>query len=102
MEKYFDIISKTRQVFLNLLEGLSIEQLNKVPAGFNNNIVWNFAHLVVTPQILCYKLSGLPFTLDEDFINKYRKGTKPQEFVTAEAFETIKALYNTTTQQLIK
>lgn len=102
MNKYFDIIIKTRQVFLNLLDGLTIEQINKVPAGFNNNIVWNLAHLVVTPQLLAYKLSGLPFTIDEEFVNRYKKGTKPEGFVNAEEFETIKELFNTTTKQLVE
>lgn len=102
MEKYFDIIQKTRQVFLNLLQGLSIEQINKVPEGFNNNLVWNFAHLIVTPQILCYKFSGLPFTIDEALIPQYKKGTKPERLVSDKEFEAIKETYNTSTRQLIE
>ena len=44
---------------LKLVEGLSIEQLNKVPARFNNNIICNLGHLICSLQTLCYKLSGL-------------------------------------------
>ena len=102
MEKQFEIITKTRQVFLKVLQGLSIEQLNKVPQGFNNNLLWNFAHLIVTSQILCYKFSGLPFTVDSTLIPQYKKGTKPERFVNAEEFEVLKQVYNTSTQQLIE
>lgn len=102
MEKQFEIILKTRQVFIKILQGLSIEQINKVPQGFNNNLVWNFAHLIVTPQILCYKFSGLPFTVNAALMPQYTKGTKPEHFVSAEEFEALKNIYNTSTQQLIE
>lgn len=102
MEKVFDIILKTREVFTNALKDFSIEQLNNIPDGFNNNIVWNFAHIIVTPQLLCYKLSGLPFTLDEALIDAYKKGTKPEGFVSKEAFDTLLELEKFTTIKLIE
>jgi hypothetical protein len=46
MEKYFDIMQKGRMQFVHLLNGLTIEQLNKIPEGFNNNLIWNFGHLL--------------------------------------------------------
>lgn len=79
-DKSIDTIRATRNLFLKLMESLSIDQLNKVPEGFNNNIIWNFAHLIVSQQILCYKLAGLPLKIDEKFIPKYSKGTKPEIF----------------------
>ena len=49
----------TRKNLLKYLNTLSIEELNIIPEGFNNNIFWNIAHVAVTQQILVYKLSGL-------------------------------------------
>ena len=80
LDKSIDIILATRKLFIKLIENLSIEQLNKVPEGFNNNIIWNFAHVVVTQQIICYKLSGLPLKIDEKYQPLYSKGTKPEGF----------------------
>ncbi|WP_407635809.1 DinB family protein [Solitalea canadensis] len=37
----------------------TIDQLNKVPAGFNNNLIWNIGHEIVAQQALIYKSSGL-------------------------------------------
>ena len=80
LDKSIDTILATRKLFIKLIENLSIEQLNKVPEGFNNNIIWNFAHVVVTQQIICYKLSGLPLKIDEKYLPLYSKGTKPEGF----------------------
>ena len=55
----FKYIRRNRELFLELVNSLSIEQLNKIPEGFNNNIAWNFGHIVVTTQTLCYVRSGV-------------------------------------------
>jgi DinB superfamily len=74
----FDITLKTRKIFYHFLESLSLEQLNKVPAGFSNNIFWNIKHCVVVQQILVYGLSNLPPHISEEEITTYKKGTKPE------------------------
>ncbi|MGS2740279.1 DinB family protein [Sinomicrobium sp. M5D2P17] len=76
-EKQVEILKSTRNLVVNAIEGLSPEEINKIPEGFNNNIAWNLAHLVVSQQILCYRLSGLECNVSEDIINDYRKGTAP-------------------------
>ncbi|RNL88744.1 DinB family protein [Sinomicrobium pectinilyticum] len=76
-EKQFDILKNTRSLVVSAIDGLSLDQINKIPEGFNNNIAWNLAHLVVSQQILCYRLSGLECNVSEEVINGYRKGTAP-------------------------
>src|SRR4051794_30550280 len=90
MEKYFDIMQKTRMNFVHLLDGLTIEQLNRIPDGFNNNLIWNFGHLLATQQSIFYGLAGLTPNVDEQFIKRYRRFTKPESIVSTEEFETIK------------
>ena len=75
MQKQFEILNITRANVLKTIEGLTIEELNTVPAGFKNNIIWNVAHMVVTQQLLCYKLSELEMHIDNDFVDKYKKGS---------------------------
>jgi hypothetical protein len=83
-------MQKTRINFLQLLDGLTIEQLNTIPAGFNNNLIWNFAHLLAAQQVIFYGLAGLTPNVDEQFIKSYRRYTKPEGFVNAPEFENIK------------
>ncbi|MEI6865415.1 DinB family protein [Flavicella sp.] len=93
MEYVFDSLGKGRVFMLTLIEELSIEQLNKIPVGAKNNIAWNIGHLVVTQQLICYKLSGLPCLVSEEMIDLYRKGTSPNIDVTKEEFDKIKELF---------
>ncbi|WP_299617995.1 DinB family protein [uncultured Tenacibaculum sp.] len=92
MNTQFDILRKSRELVLKKIEGLTHEQLHKIPEGFKNNIAWNVAHLVVTQQLLHYKLSGLQCLIPDDLIEKYRKGTSPSEEFSAEEFEEVKEL----------
>jgi len=77
MASIFDLTIKSRQFLLTLVEGVAHEDLFKIPAGFNNNIWWNLAHLVATEQLLCYKLGGEAMLLEDDLFNAFRTDTKP-------------------------
>ncbi|MFD1294906.1 DinB family protein [Lutibacter holmesii] len=90
MQKRFDTLLKSRQLMLKVIENTSNEQLNKIPTGFKNNIAWNIAHLVVTQQLLCYKLSGLDCKVSDEVIRNFQKGSAPSYEVSSEEFEVIK------------
>lgn len=74
MEKLFETALFTRVSLLNILESKSYEKLVDIPENFKNSIFWNIAHLLVTQQLLCYKLSGLEIKIDQDLVSKYGKG----------------------------
>ena len=101
MDKSIETIQATRKMFLKLIDGLSIETLNKVPEGFNNNIIWNFGHVIITQQILCYKLANLPMHVEETYIIKYSKGTKPETFIDAKELDYLKELALSSVDQLM-
>jgi len=66
-----EVLSNTRKFYNKFLEKTSLDDLNKIPQGFNNNIIWNIGHIVVTQQLLAYKLSGLPMMVSDSMIAKY-------------------------------
>ncbi len=90
-----------RTTCLKLIEGLSHQQLTKIPEGFNNSIYWNIAHLVVTQQLLHYKLSDLPTYLNEDFINDFRKGSKAKANYVEEDWQNILKLFTSLPDKLL-
>ena len=92
MNKQFEILKKSRALVLKKVDNLSIEQLHTIPKGFKNNIAWNVAHLVVTQQLLNYKLSGLNCLASDELIETHKKGTLPTKTFTEEEFEEVKEL----------
>lgn len=83
---------ETRKNFLRIVNSLTNEQLNHIPEGFNNNIIWNFGHTIVTQQLLCYNLSGNRMYTDKELVHKYRIGTKPESLVSADEVELLKSM----------
>lgn len=99
MDFTFQVLHNTRGIFKKLLEENTLEDLNKIPKGFNNNIIWNIAHIVVTQQLLGYKLSGLLTSVSDEMIDKYRKDSKPNGNVSQEEVDVINNLLSATLEQ---
>ncbi|MFV8377450.1 DinB family protein [Flavobacterium sp. LB3R33] len=99
MHQTFEIAKASRKVLSQFLENYTLEQLNKMAPGFNNSLIWNIAHIVVTQQRLIYKFSGVPMIISDDLFEKYKGGTKPSQDVTqAEVDEIRSLLFETITQ----
>lgn len=102
METSFNINLSSRKVLLTFLETNSLVQLNEIPKGFSNNLIWNIGHIVVVQQLLVYNLSGLPMMISDEMISKYRKGTKPERNATQKEVDEIKAFLFSTLEQTEK
>lgn len=90
MTKSIEVIKQTRASFIKLMDGLTIEELNEIPANFNNNIIWNFGHVIITQQTLCYLRANLQPKLDDAIIIKYKGGSKPESFIDNKELELLK------------
>jgi hypothetical protein len=95
----FDICLKNRNILEGFLNQFSLDELNKVPDGFSNNLIWNIAHVVVTQQLLVYGNSQLPMLVSDEMVAKYRKGTKAEQKATQEEVNEIKALLFSTLEK---
>ena len=96
MKQTFELTRISRKIVSQFLENHTLEQLNKIPDGFKNNLIWNIAHIVVTQQLLVYKFSGLAMMVSEELVQKYMKGTKPELDVTQADVDEIKILLTKT------
>lgn len=93
MERILDITEKLHSILNAILVKSSKDKLTMVPKGYNNNILWNIGHLLVTQQSLVYQLSKLPTRLDSKLIKRYSKGTFPEkEVLESEIKEVAEAL----------
>jgi hypothetical protein len=100
MTKQIEIIRKTRSHLLENLDDLTTEQLNQIPEGFNNNIIWNLGHMIAAQQGVCYIRAGLMPHVTEDFINTFKSGTKPERAFSEAEVENINKLLLSTIEQL--
>jgi len=76
---------------MRMMEGLTIEQLNEIPTGFNNNIAWNFGHMVVSFQMIVNMRAGKELKIDKEYITKYQRGSKPETFIGWEEIDFLKS-----------
>jgi len=90
MEEQFKLIRQTRNRFIDLVNGLSIEQLNEIPEGMSNNIAWNFGHIVTAQQGLCNGLSGVPSLVPAAMGEGFKKGTKPEATISQATIDSFK------------
>lgn len=92
MEQTLELNRTCRKLIAPFLEEYTLDQLNTIPEGFSNNLFWNIAHVVVTQQLLIYKLSGLNMLVSDELVDKYKKGTKPEHIATQADVDEIKQL----------
>lgn len=96
MHTSLQVTIASRELLQKFIENHTLEQLNTIPDGFKNNIIWNIGHVIVTQQLLAYKLSGLAMMVTDEMVAKYQKGSAPQGSVAQEEVDAIKSLLFTT------
>jgi hypothetical protein len=100
MTKHIETVKQARTLLLEGIKDLNAEQLNKIPAGFNNNINWNMGHLIAVQQAVCYKRASLPVLISDDFWERFKPGSKPDIDINDDEITHIKQLLLITLDRL--
>ena len=100
MEKIIQVLKACRSKWLTMLNELTTDQLNKIPTGFSNNLAWQFGHVIVSQQILCYRMAGQKFVINEELIDRYKNGSKPENYISEEEINLLKGYMLSTINQL--
>ncbi|MEM7353553.1 MAG: DinB family protein [Acidobacteriota bacterium] len=74
-----DQLADIRRVLGKVVSIVESADLFRIPPGFANHIAWNAAHVVVTQQMLQYRLSNLEPHVPAALLDRYRKGTQPED-----------------------
>ncbi|CAH1002338.1 hypothetical protein LEM8419_03245 [Neolewinella maritima] len=90
-DRLFDLHLQARTNMLQVVSALSLEQVNRIPQGLNNNVLWNAGHVIATSELLVYALSGHRTPSGKDFIDRYRKGSRPDGPASLAELDFIKA-----------
>lgn len=99
MEESFRITRVSRQIYSNFFDKYTLEQLNTIPPGFSNNIIWNIGHIVVAQQMLVYLCAGQQPLISQEMINLYMRGTRPERDATQKEADEIKELLFSTAKK---
>ncbi len=99
LKRALEITKVSRKAFRNILDNYTLKQLNKVPEGFSNNLFWNIAHVVVTQQLLCYRLSGLDTLVSNEWIELFKKGTSTTKDASEQDLKDLKELLFSTIEK---
>lgn len=92
MEFVFKAWKTSRKIYLDFLDTYTLDQLNKVPQGFNNNLIWNIGHIVVAQQSLIYRTSNLPMYIPDQLFDLYKPGTRPSGATTQSEVDELRIL----------
>ena len=77
-EAALQVWRKNRKNLLRFMDSYDDGQLNRVPDGFSNNLIWNLGHILVVQQLLVYGLSGQPLHIPRKFVAAYQRDTRPE------------------------
>jgi len=100
MDKRIEKIKKFRLFLIEQITGLTDAQLNKIPQGYKNNIVWNLAHLICAQQGICYLRAGQTALAPDKYITPFFTNTKPERILEKQEIEEIKSLFISTIDEL--
>jgi len=92
MQSLLNTWKTSRNIYADLAEKYSLDQLNHIPSGFSNNLIWNIGHVIVAQQSLVYRLSGLDMYITQEMMDAYKPGSVPTGTTTAEEVATLKSL----------
>ncbi|MFB6456605.1 DinB family protein [Chitinophaga sp. Hz27] len=100
MNTRIDLFRKANIKALQLFDDYSAEQLNLIPAGFNNNIIWNLGHLIASDAMILYNATGQTSIVSNELVQAFKRGTRPETPADAATITLIKELMVSTIDNL--
>jgi len=89
MKNQFDLLKTTRNNIYTSVKDIAFEQINYIPTPYNNSIGWQVGHVVVTQQLLHYKLSNNTIIIEEELVENLKKGSSGKYILTQKQWQYI-------------
>lgn len=87
-----DNIDSINKKVIELISTTPLDIINEIPQGFNNNIAWNFGHLVTSSYSLSFRVTGADLNIQIPYFEKFKKGTKPEGWVSEDELSNLTTL----------
>lgn len=102
MTKILELIDKIRMDLIEITENLTVDQLNTIPYGFNNSIVWNLGHILVVTDEILYENSPFSIPAHDFDISGFKKGTRPDNVIDEKDISLINSALSDTVPRFRK
>lgn len=79
-EVLFNQLESYRSEILDVVDTVSEEDAEKIPAGFNNNIHWNLGHIYLDQYLWIQAVTRESADVAEEFKSWFGYGTSPASF----------------------
>ncbi|MFF2529072.1 DinB family protein [Brevibacillus sp. NPDC058079] len=76
----FQQLEDYRQETLKAIDGLTDEDVNIIPDGFSNNILWNLGHIYLDQYLWIAHLTKETLPIPSGFNEWFNFGTKPADW----------------------
>lgn len=76
----FDQVDWMRKQTLRVVKGVSEEEANVIPEGFNNNILWNLGHIYIDQYAWLKTLTDDDFPYPAGYPAMFQYKTKPADW----------------------
>jgi hypothetical protein len=93
LQFHCELLFRSRKFLADSLQTLPEEYWHRIPEGFSSHIAWNLGHITVTQYLLVYARCSAPCRFPESWIEKFRKGTLPQDGVVTVPPQEILSLF---------
>ena len=94
------IFEQVRRQMAGLMKSLSQEQMLFIPDGFDNNIAWNFGHIVYTQESIIYRLADAPTVTNDTHRALFSMGTSPADWQETPDLTEVRELLKQTGMKL--
>ncbi|WP_019637982.1 DinB family protein [Paenibacillus fonticola] len=79
-EIIFSQLEFIRSQTLKIVQDLSEEQADIIPAAFRNNIRWNLGHIALVQDVFAFQLNGRPSLIPAEYRKFFGNGTSPENW----------------------
>ncbi|QGQ46007.1 DinB family protein [Metabacillus sediminilitoris] len=76
----FHHMETVRSITEKAIKRIPEERSDIIPKGFNNNIRWNFGHIVYVQEKIVFGITGEQMNIPDDYEQLFGPGTKPSDW----------------------
>jgi hypothetical protein len=86
MEIYLKKLEANRQELMTMISSLTEEEMNLIPKGHANNIIWNLGHMLLVSESILYKNLPVQRPVHRFDLSQFARNTSPHDFIVKNEF----------------